>query len=131
MESIDHFPAGEELWEAEAQGKLKEYQRDVFKKPRPAEELFNVSKDPNQYVNLVNSQECQDVLKHLRKVMDQWIDQTGDTVPNNPSNSSKITYSKDNIPQMEFKRGGFPGAEKNAIKINHPGPVYEKDITFK
>ena len=49
LESTPDFPAGKELWDAEAQGKLKAHQRDVFLRPRPAEELYDIRQDPNQF----------------------------------------------------------------------------------
>ena len=124
LESTPYCPAGEELWEAEAQGKLKEYQRDIFLKPRPAEELYDISADPNQFTNLAALLKHRKILEQLRTVLDQWIEQTGDTVQTNPSNDRELIPSLKNNP--DFKVGTFPGAERNATEINRPGPIRKK-----
>ena len=52
VESTAEFPAGEELWAAEARGELQPQQRDIFMVPRAAEELYNLAADPEQMNNL-------------------------------------------------------------------------------
>jgi arylsulfatase len=126
VESASDFPAGEELWDAEAKGRLKAHQRDVFLKPRAAEELYDTSKDPYQFTNLVELKEHRGVLRHLRKAMDQWIEQTGDTIPADPTKDRK--YTRGLKPRPARKRGTLPGAKRNATAINHPGPIRKKDV---
>lgn len=114
-ESSDTFPAGEELWSQEAEGVLAEAQRDVFLKPRPFEELYDVASDPDQFRNLVDSAESVSILNHLRKVMDQWREETGDTTPENPTTAiGKVSPEQ---------RGDLPGASRKAEHLLKPGPV--------
>ena len=52
-----------------------------------------------------------------------WISgtvQTGDTVPENPTNDRQDPQGRRN---PDYHRGTFPGAERQATSINHPGPV--------
>jgi arylsulfatase len=123
VESTPHFPAGQELWQAEVDGKLKPEQRDVFQKPRAAEELYDVEADPYQVTNLAGVAEHQQTLLHLRGVLDQWTKETGDTVPENPTNDRE-DIDRNKYP--DHKRGTFPGAEVDAAHINRPGPVQAK-----
>lgn len=119
VESGPHFPAGKELWDAQAKNQLEDRQRDVFMNPRAPEEMFNVMDDPHQLANRISDPEAAAALAQARKLVDQWTDQTGDTVPRDPTTDRES-------PQGEkfksYKRGEFPGASRNASGIQHPGP---------
>jgi arylsulfatase len=125
LESTSKFPAGAELWEAQSRGDLKPQQQDVFLKPRPVEELYDLSNDPYQFKNLASDPKHRKILKHLRKVMDQWIEQTGDTVPDDLTPDREGLSGERN---PNFKRGTCPGTERNATKINRPGPIRRKGM---
>lgn len=114
-ESDEKFPAGKELWVAEAERKLLPEQRDVFLQPRPFEELYNLDDDPHQFTNLIEHPGHTTILKLLRETMDQWRSETGDTTPVNP------TSVIGNI--RPEKRGDFPGASAGAEDILKRGPV--------
>ena len=45
---------------------------------RPAEELYDLTKDPWELDNLVDSPEHQGILKELREALDAWMKQQGD-----------------------------------------------------
>lgn len=122
VESDPTYPAGKELWQAEADGKLKPHQREVFQKPRAAEELYNLKTDPDQHKSVAADPKNKKVLAKLRGVLDQWTEQTGDSVQAKPSPDRQDVYGKKN---PKYRRGEFPGASKNATRINHPGPVKE------
>ncbi|TWT84704.1 Choline-sulfatase [Planctomycetes bacterium CA13] len=114
-ESADKFPAGKELWDAEANGLLEPQQRDIFLQPRPFEEFYNVQSDPNQFNNLVDSPECAAILEELRDVMDAWCEQTGDTIPSRPTTAiGHITPEK---------RGELPGVSADASHLLNAGPI--------
>lgn len=57
---------------------------DWVGKHRPAEVLFEVEKDPQQIHNLSQNPEYQAVLNEMRERLDQWVEATGDVVPENP-----------------------------------------------
>lgn len=105
-----------------ADGTLTEVQYDVFLEPRPGEELFKISEDANQYNNLVSNKEYNATLEALRKVLQAWMLETADNIPD------KLTqdwYSRDSGERIEGnyqKRGQMPGVQNNAEGVNRSGP---------
>ena len=122
VEQAPKFPAAKALWDAEAAGTLKAHQRDIFLKPRSAQELYHVGKDPFQLENVASNKGNAKIIKKLDEVLNQWVEQTGDTIPENPTNDREDAYGKKD---SSHKRGTMPGDERNATKINHPGPIRE------
>ncbi len=120
VESDPTYPAGRELWQAHDRGLLNDRQQGIFQHPLPGEELFDISRDPHQLTNLATSPDHADTLSQLREVLDRWTSQTGDTVPENPTNDRQDAQGRRN---PNHHRGTFPGAEREATRINAPGPV--------
>ncbi|QDT99009.1 sulfatase family protein [Gimesia aquarii] len=120
VESID-FPSGEILWQRFKAGKLNQYQQDVFLKPRPKEELYLVTEDPYQFNNLATKPEYADELARLRGVLNQWTEETGDTIPENPTLDRNQRPGAPKPPEFEHRE--MPGDAKQAHAINAPGPV--------
>lgn len=119
-ESDATFPAGEELWAKEKAGELNELQRDIFLQPRPEEELYQISDDPFQLHSQAGKKEYAAKLKEMRAAMRRWTEQTGDTVPENPTPDRQDADGK-KIPGHGHLE--MPGAAKNATRINKQGPV--------
>jgi arylsulfatase len=122
VESSPKYPSGQELWAAHKEGKLSLEQRDIFQVPRPAEELYQVSVDRHQLTNVALVPENQPILAKMRAVLDRWTNETGDTVPTNPTNDREDAFGKKNT---NYRLGTFPGAERNATSIAAPGPIRE------
>jgi N-sulfoglucosamine sulfohydrolase len=131
LESDNNYPAGEELWNAHAAGKTTAEQQQVFANPCPEEEFFKLSADPHQLTNLAGNPEYAAILKQARKQLAMWTEQTGDTIPENPTPNRfappRIEAGKI-IPPGPMLKGRTPHAEMpggaaNAMEINHPGPV--------
>ena len=120
MEGDPTFPAGEELWAEEAKGNLKTEQRDIFQVPREARELYHVGKDPDQLSNVANLPENAGVLKKMNALLDQWVEATGDSVPDNPTKSRQTPQG---VRDKNWKHGEQPGASRNATKVNGKGPI--------
>jgi len=131
LESDDHYPAGAELWKAHAAGKTTAEQQQLFNNPCPEEELYKLSADPHQLINLADNPEYGSILNQVRKQLTAWTEQTGDTLPENPTPNRheppRIEAGKiiPNGPVLNGKtpHAEMPGAAKNAVKINHPGPI--------
>ena len=129
-ESDDRTPAGAELWGAHAAGKTNPKQYQIFANPCPAEELFQVKEDPHQLTNLADDSKHAKTLQRARALLTKWANQTGDTVPVNPTpnrhDPPRIEDGKI-LPPGKVKtrnpHAEMPGASKNATKINHPGPI--------
>jgi arylsulfatase len=125
------WPTGKDLYNAHAAGQTTAQQQLKFAHPRPVEELYIVSKDPEQFSNLVNDPKYAAILKQARSLLKSWTEQTGDTVPENPtpdrSTRPRITDGKILGPgertSMGFRHAEMPGDANNAMKINHPGPI--------
>lgn len=125
------YVSGRELWRAHAAGETLWHQQQVFAVPSPAEQLFHVSRDPHQLWNVVDEPAYAEKLKQARSLLADWTEQTGDSVPENPTPDRRPPprivdgeiirmgpkYGKQN-PHAEF-----PGASKGAAQINHPGPI--------
>ncbi len=72
------YPVWNLLKELHAQGKLTPPQAFLCQPRMPAEELYDLEKDPFEINNLANSPEHQDVLTRLRSVLEQWIEEAND-----------------------------------------------------
>jgi arylsulfatase len=129
-ESDTKYPAGDELWKAHATGKTKHQQLQIFANPCPPEELFQISKDPHQFRNLVGEANHFEALEQARSILSEWTEQTGDSIPGNPTpnrhDPPRIVDAKI-IPAGKSKvknpHAEMPGASLNASGINHPGPI--------
>jgi arylsulfatase len=121
-ESGPVFPAGKELWAAHDAGQLGPDQQDVFLKPRPAEELYHVKNDPHQLHNLAADVGHAETLDQLRRVLDRWVDETGDSVQKRATPGVAVAGGRQHL-RPEFQRGDMPGADRNAFDVNAPGPV--------
>ncbi len=74
------YPVWNLLKELGAQGKLTPAQAFLTAPHMPAEEMYDERKDPHEINNLAASKdpEHQAVLKRLRGVLDQWIEEAND-----------------------------------------------------
>jgi len=116
-ESDNRFPSGMELWKAHAAGKTNAQQQLIFANPCPKEELYRMSQDPNQLVNLAENPEYAETLMLARHLIDQWTEQTGDSIPENPTPNRHAPPRIENgkiIPYGRFKirnpHAEMPGA---------------------
>lgn len=113
-------PSFKALLKANDEGKLlTPLQRDLFLKPRPAEELFNVMIDPQQQVNLIDQSPGQ--LAKLRMILQRWRDETADSAPTDATKDWYGRVNGETLPEKD-RRGEMPGAAKGADKVNKPGP---------
>ena len=121
-------PAHKDLLKAQQEGTLSTAQADVLLQPRPAEELYYTPDDPLQIHSLAASDSHANKLVELRRVLDEWQDATGDTVPADYSPDffdRKLGY----ISSRTGKRikgpapmKTAPGVERRADHINRSGP---------
>lgn len=124
------YPAGKDLWLAHAAGRTTEKHWQVFANPCPQEELYHVGDDPHQLTNLASKPEYAAQLETARKALARWTEETGDTIPANPTPNRRgpprVVAGKV-VPGKQEARGNphaeFPGAARNATKIHHPGPL--------
>ncbi len=122
MESDPTFPSGTELWDAHKAGKLNQGQLDIFLKPRPKIELYDVSKDPDQLYNVADAEENKEIKEKLLQVLDLWAEQTSDSVPRNITNDRQLPDGKR---LKTHKRGDQPGVLEGSLTNHHPGPLLD------
>ncbi len=122
------YPAYTDLWDLSRSGKpLTPARRSVFLKPRPREELFHLEQDPMEIRNLAGDPGHRDVLERLRAAMDDWMKQTGDTVPpedrRTPDRHDRLSGER-KFKGMHPGPGKYdsPGQSAGATRIHHPGP---------
>ncbi len=101
-------------------------QEDVFLMPRPHEELYDVRVDSFQFDNLADQPKSREMLTYLRRVMDQWIAETGDSVPEHPT-PDRDDIHRERLPG-NWEKGERPGASKNAEEIKGVGPIAVGDV---
>jgi hypothetical protein len=108
---------------AKSQGRLSPAQADVFASPRAKEELYQTSKDPLQLTNLAEAPAHASIKSRLSGVLDQWISETGDDVPDHISADSfdRETGASLKRGKKDF-RGTPAGSQRNAAQIDLPGP---------
>lgn len=105
-------------------GTLSDAQMNIFWNPCPEEELYQLSKDPHQLTNLAKNPEYFQTLEKARTLLAEWTEQTGDTLPLDP------TRDRNDRPdgtkgegREKHRHREMPGDATEAWKINAPGPV--------
>ncbi len=68
-----------------AEGRLAPAQLGCFAVPRTAEELYDLGADPYQLLNVAADPKYARVLERMRQVLQEWVRDTGDIVPENPT----------------------------------------------
>jgi N-sulfoglucosamine sulfohydrolase len=131
--NIVHFgtgnqPSYSELVNHWRTGDVTAPQKEVIETPRPAEMLFNVVADSLQLNNLARKPEYAGKLELLRKALDIWTKETGDTLPKlgdmTPDRNERETWKP--VPGLTGHPDGgkdWPGLTTKAWAIYHPGPV--------
>lgn len=116
-------PSHVSLQSARDEGKLTLAQADVFAAPRAEEELYRTAADSPQLDNLASNPNYASVRERLSALLDQWVDETGDDVPEHISGDGfhRETGESLKIGKDAF-RGTPAGWDRDAPKINTPGP---------
>lgn len=117
-------PAHASLLAARDANRLTAAQADVFLAPRPTEEFYYTPDDPNQLRNLADDPEHAATKMKLATLLDQWIEETGDSVPDSltPDAFDRESGTNLNGAKRNSDRGEFPGKPRNAATIIAPGP---------
>jgi len=117
-------PSYASLLAARAAGKLTRAQQDVFLAPRPSEELYRTVDDPDQLANLAGDPRHAETLRRLRGLMQEWREQTADSIPADPSRDGFDRQTGNRLlPARDTSYHRTPaGADRQAARVNHPGP---------
>ena len=106
-------------------GDLTAAQADVFLAPRPEVELYHTASDPHQLQNLAGDPQYAEVQQQLSNVLDAWIEQTGDSVPEELSSDGFDRDTGERLKEGDYYKAP-PGSDRKATMINAPGPVRSK-----
>jgi arylsulfatase A-like enzyme len=117
-------PSHKDLVTLRTQQQLNAAQSDLFLQPRPAEELYDITTDPNQLHNLAPDPAHAAARERLARTLALWTEQTGDAVP---EALRPDEYSRENGRAIQPKpvsdpQKRLPGSLRDAAHINHPGP---------
>jgi arylsulfatase A-like enzyme len=74
-----HRPMLALIRDLNARGELSAVQRLILAETKPAEELYDVQKDPHEVNNLADSPAHRTILRRLQELLDDWIVDTGDS----------------------------------------------------
>jgi arylsulfatase A-like enzyme len=77
--AVENNPSVNIVKDLYAQGKLTPEQQLHMAKIKPDEELFDLKNDPHEFNNVANDPAYQSTVEAMRKLIDQWIKDTGDT----------------------------------------------------
>lgn len=77
--AVVNNPANNVAKKLYAEGKLTAEQVVHMAEFKPEEELYDLRNDPHEFKNLAEDPEYRPILESFRKVMDEWILETGDT----------------------------------------------------
>lgn len=116
-------PSHRSLLAAKSSNSLSAPQADVLTIPRRNEELYRTEGDPNQVNNLVDWAEHEEVKKRLAALLDRWVDETGDDVPEKLSADTFDRESGQALKKRSKALLGTPaGEQRRAAFVNAPGP---------
>ncbi|MEZ6124353.1 MAG: sulfatase [Planctomycetaceae bacterium] len=118
-------PSHQQLRKLRDSGTLSEAQQDVFLAPRPETELYDVRRDPFQLKNLAGQAEFQEQQQNLTVVLNRWMDETGDSVPQHIAPDLFDRETGDRLPKDSSPSAAeavVPGSDRRADHNHQPGP---------
>ena len=97
-------------------GRLSKVHKEIYFGERPAEELYNVNKDPTMIYNLVGNPTFSIELERHRKLLDQWL-----AIGDMGSEAEPITNLKANGDGKKWGEGVNPEYEKYRVDSDGDG----------
>lgn len=114
-------PSHVSLQERRDASRLTAAQADVFLSPRPVVELYDLKADPHQLNNLAGKKKFAKQQAQLASVLEQWIEETHDSVPAEISHDSFDRETGKSLGIKDYRRT-TPGEDRRASFVNAPGP---------
>jgi N-sulfoglucosamine sulfohydrolase len=117
-------PSHQSLLSSRNNGELNAVQQDIFLAPRPDIELYNMASDPWQLTNLAGDTDYSSVRVKLNATLEQWMDQTGDSVPASIRRDMFDREKGTKLQEPDFITADIiaAGEDRNADQVNAPGP---------
>lgn len=117
-------PSHKKLLALKADESLSEAQQDVFLAPRPKVELYDAVADPFQLQNLAGDTQVAHVQQRLQQVLNRWMEETHDSVPEmiSPDTFDRETGERISVDEDRAAASLTPGEDRGADHVNAPGP---------
>ena len=120
---VINSPSFAELLEKWRSDDLSPEQEEIFIYPRVEEELYDCVNDPLQFHNLAGDPVYAEKLAEMRAILETWMDQTGDTVPDTLTLDWYDRIRGNRLNELRHGiRGEMPGSSTDAVLINNSGP---------
>lgn len=101
------YPTWKPLKDMYKAGKLNEAQAAFFKPTKPAEELYDLEKDPWEINNLAGKPEYKQVLERMRTALSDRIDQVGDLAADpEPKQEYNVVKNSRHGQRVRWERSG-------------------------
>lgn len=106
---IGGSPSFRSLYELKEEGNLTPAQSRLFEVPRPRIELYDLKEDPWEVDNLAAHPDYWEKARELARVLDQWIEDTGDFPPyirirdDHTDRMTGVWFSKEIPPMRNLK----------------------------
>lgn len=102
---------------------LPPIQKDIFQAPRPEVELYDTAADPHQVANLAGEKAYAGIERELGAALDRWMDQTGDSVPEEISPDTFDRETGDPLPGVKREEAwkAPAGHDRQADRVNAEG----------
>jgi len=110
-----------ELVKLRDNGQITAFQSDIFTAPRPNEELYDCHLDPRQQNNVASLDDYNETLIDLRRILNEWMLETGDNIPSQLTKDWYLMTSGINKTEFHGIRGEMPGYKSKAVFNNNKG----------
>ncbi len=102
---------------------LPPIQADIFQAPRAEVELYDTLADPHQVSNLAGDPAHAGIEKRLSEVLEKWMDETGDSVPDEISPDTFDRETGKALPDVKRNEAwkAPTGARRQADRVNAEG----------
>ena len=94
------------ILEMKKKGELNDAQMNIFVRPTPEEELYDLETDPYELNNLADVNEYSGILEKMRQTLDDFMDSTDDRIPETRTPDEYDRITGDALPNRKLPRPG-------------------------
>jgi hypothetical protein len=114
-----------------AEDKLVGPQRHWFQSTRPAEELYDVKRDPYQINNIAQNKQYQDILADMRAKLEKWRMETGDMGDIAEEEMVASWWPDGKQPKTHTPQFVINAGQKRNMTIGDKGGTYNGPVQIK
>jgi arylsulfatase A-like enzyme len=127
---LSNMPIYREMLRLDAENKLSGPQKAWMSYSRPPEELYDVTKDPYQLVNLASDPGLASVMAEMRKLHERWTLETGDMGHMNEPELVNMMWPGGKQPVTDMPYFIINSSEDRASKNYRTGGTYSAPMTL-